>query len=72
MEYMTIQELADYTGIKISTLRSYRLKKKIPFIKINGCLRFSRSEIDQWIEGFKVPVLSRTNQPSNKQEVTMG
>jgi hypothetical protein len=33
--------------------------KEIPHLKIKGLLLFRKREIDKWVDGYKMPVLSR-------------
>jgi len=49
-EILTIKEVADY--LKVTERTIYRLAgaKKIPAFKVGGVWRFSRSDIDTWIE----------------------
>ncbi|WP_423377904.1 methylation-associated defense system helix-turn-helix domain-containing protein MAD1 [Burkholderia sp. LMG 32019] len=49
-EILTIKEVADY--LKVTERTIYRLAgaKKIPAFKVGGAWRFSRSDIDCWIE----------------------
>jgi len=48
-EYLTVKELSDYIKVKPKTLYFWAAQKKIPFYKIHGCIRFKKSEIDQWL-----------------------
>jgi excisionase family DNA binding protein len=49
---MTIKQVALYTGLKERTLRDYVYKSKIPYRKINKMVRFDKTKIDKWIDGF--------------------
>jgi hypothetical protein len=45
-EYYTEQQLADHLQLKLTTIRSWRLKKLPPnFIKFNRAVRYSGKEI---------------------------
>lgn len=46
-EYLTIQQVADYLGIKTSSL--YSKIGEIPHYRIGRLLRFRKGEIDTWI-----------------------
>lgn len=38
------------TGLPVSTIRSWRHRKKgPPFYKLQGCVRYDRDEIEDWI-----------------------
>lgn len=47
---LTVQEVADYLRVAQSTV--YRLAKegKLPGRKIGGMWRFSRKELDRWVQ----------------------
>ena len=49
-DIMTIKELSDY--LKIAEKSAYRFasEKKIPGFKIGNAWRFSKKEVDIWIE----------------------
>lgn len=52
--YISIEEAADYLGVKTSTIRSWIKKKNMPSHRIGGkLLKFKRSEIDEWVNGEK-------------------
>ena len=46
---LTINEVADWLGIKIGTLYTWVHYKKIPFVKIGGKLRFEMCKIEEFI-----------------------
>ncbi len=48
-QYLTIDELHEYTGIKKSTIYKMTSKGEIPFMKPKGRLIFKRKEIDKWL-----------------------
>jgi excisionase family DNA binding protein len=50
-EFMDIQDISRYLGIKTSTLYAMVGEKKIPHYKVGRLVRFKRSEIDLWMEG---------------------
>ncbi len=49
-EILTLKQVADF--LKVSERTIYRLAaaKKIPAFKVGGTWRFSRAELDQWIQ----------------------
>ncbi|MBD3197353.1 MAG: helix-turn-helix domain-containing protein [Candidatus Lokiarchaeota archaeon] len=49
-EYLNINELHEYTGIKKSTIYKMTSTEEIPFMKPKGRLIFKRREIDKWME----------------------
>lgn len=49
--YISIEEAADYLGVKTSTIRSWIKNKGMPHYRVGGkLLKFKRSEIDEWIK----------------------
>ncbi len=49
---MTVDELADYLGLKKQTIYNWLHQKKISGIKIGKVWRFERSYIDKWLKTF--------------------
>jgi excisionase family DNA binding protein len=49
--YWNIKDLADYLGIKPSTVYALVEEKRIPHYRIGRLIRFKREEIDLWMEG---------------------
>ena len=50
-DLLTIEELADLLGVKVSWLYGQTSAKKIPFLKLGGKLRFRRADVEGWIDG---------------------
>ena len=50
---LTIKELSEIISIKPSTLYSWSMQKKIPFIKIGKKVLFDLAEVMVWIESHK-------------------
>ena len=52
---LTLNDLADYLSVSRRTV--YRLMKgeSMPAYRLGSHLRFRRGEIDEWLEGKKVP-----------------
>lgn len=70
-EIMTIEEVAEYLRIPLSSLYKLAQQGKIPASKVGRHWRFRREFIDRWIdnqvhiEGMKKP--DRQNSPGDKQ-----
>ncbi|MEP1035509.1 helix-turn-helix domain-containing protein [Ekhidna sp.] len=47
-EVMTVDEVAEYLGVKPQTIYNYKNEGKIPYTKKIG-LRFIKKEIDAWL-----------------------
>lgn len=52
--YISIDEAAEYLGIKTVTLRNWIKKdEKLPAHKIGKLWKFKRSELDEWVKSGK-------------------
>lgn len=58
-KYLTMKELAAYTGLAYSTIANN--KKYLPHTYLNGTPLFKRSEIDAFLEQFRVKPKQRRN-----------
>ena len=47
---MDIANAAAYLGISVRTLRKWKDKRLVPFVKLGGLLKFRKSDLDAWIE----------------------
>jgi len=52
--YLRIAQVAEYTGLSVSTIRARILSKQIPYIKREGCVLFDINQVDAWMEGAQV------------------
>lgn len=53
---LTVAEVSKLTGFNEGTLRHWISEGRIPFIRISlRCVRFRRSDIEEWLEGRLVP-----------------
>jgi len=50
-EYLTCPELAAYLKLSVGTVRNWVHKDKVPYLKVNGAVRFDRAKIDAWMSG---------------------
>lgn len=49
-EILTIKQVADYLKVTERTIYRLAAAKKIPAFKVGGTWRFSKTEINQWIQ----------------------
>ncbi|ASJ23714.1 methylation-associated defense system helix-turn-helix domain-containing protein MAD1 [Laribacter hongkongensis] len=49
-EILTIKQVADYLKVTERTIYRLAAAKKIPAFKVGGTWRFSKAEINQWIQ----------------------
>ena len=48
---LTCAEAADYVGLKETRLRYEVFLKRIPHIKVGRSIRFTRAQLEVWVEG---------------------
>ena len=53
-EFLTIDEVSEYLGIKKSSLYSKVERKEIPYYKVGRLVRFKKSDIDPWMKKLKL------------------
>lgn len=52
--YISIEEAAEYLGVKASTIRTWIKAKGMPAHRVGSkLLKFKRSEIDEWVNSEK-------------------
>ncbi len=56
-EFLSIDELADYLGIKRSNLYSKVERKEIPHYRVGRLILFKKEEIDAFMAGRRVEVM---------------
>ncbi|MBM4305180.1 MAG: helix-turn-helix domain-containing protein [Deltaproteobacteria bacterium] len=49
-EFLSIQDLSWLLGVKVSTLYALVEERRVPHYRIGRLIRFSRSEINLWLE----------------------
>jgi excisionase family DNA binding protein len=49
-DFITIREVAEYLKIKEKTVYKLASENVIPGFKVGGSWRFSKTEIEQWVE----------------------
>lgn len=58
--WMNVSELADYLGLKPSTIYQYIGERRIPYYKKGHLVRFREEEIDRWMEASRVKTAEET------------
>lgn len=53
--YLSLRDLATYSGLSVSTLRDYvnHLRPPLPHYRIGARIMVRRSEFDQWVRQFR-------------------
>lgn len=62
MKLITIQELSELLKVKPKTLYQWAELRQIPFLKLNGALRFDLDDIESWLASCKKSIGSGYNQ----------
>ena len=47
--WLSVDELADYLGIKRDTVYKWIIRRKLPAHKVGRLWKFQASEIDEWV-----------------------
>ncbi len=50
---LTVKDLSNILNVKEKTLYQWAKLEQIPYIKLNGSLRFDPTDIKDWVEGSK-------------------
>lgn len=58
-QLITVPEAADFFRVTISTIRSWVLYKRIPYVKVGGAVRFRRADCENLIAARTVEVVPR-------------
>jgi PTS system nitrogen regulatory IIA component len=56
---MSVQEMAEYLNVNISTVYMWSQKGQMPAMKIGKMWRYRRSEIDAWLNSRRTPRVER-------------
>lgn len=54
MELLTIKEVADLLKVSVASIRRLQQGRKIPFIKVGGSVRFSKTDIEDYLKRIRV------------------
>lgn len=49
--YLSVDEIAEYLGIKKDTVYKWVAAKRIPAHKVGRLWKFKKAEVDDWIKG---------------------
>jgi excisionase family DNA binding protein len=58
--WLSVEEIADYLGIKRDTVYKWIERKEMPAHKIGSLWKFRRSEVDAWVLSGKASVQPKT------------
>jgi excisionase family DNA binding protein len=66
IELLTISEVAEFLKLSIPTVRRLQLKRYIAFVKVGGCVRFTKSDIMSYLERRRVSSVDQIMYGSTK------
>jgi excisionase family DNA binding protein len=66
LELLTIPEVAEFLKLSIPTVRRLQQQRHIAFIKVGGCVRFTKSDIMSYLETRRVSSVDQTIYGSTK------
>ena len=52
-EFLSINDVSEYLGMKRSTLYLKVEKHQVPFYRFGRLIRFKKVDLDRWAEGFR-------------------
>ncbi len=55
MKLLTVKEVCDMLAVKKSTVYEWTALGLMPYVRLNGALRFDEAEIRAWVERSKKP-----------------
>ena len=58
-KWMTVAQAAEYMGYKESYVRKLAEECRLPYYKPGKCIRFKRSDLDDYFEAAKVVPITR-------------
>ncbi len=58
-KYLNEHEVAEATGLSLSTLRNDRWKReKLPYIKIGKSVRYDENDVESYMDSHKIKVMN--------------
>jgi excisionase family DNA binding protein len=60
-EIFDVPSLAAYLKVSAKWIYERTHLKEIPHIKAGGQLRFRKTEIDRWLDSYRIPAVNRTD-----------
>jgi excisionase family DNA binding protein len=58
---LTIAEVAELLRISVSSVRRLQQQRRIPFVKVGGSVRFTKSDIVSYLESRRVRAIDAIN-----------
>jgi excisionase family DNA binding protein len=63
IDLLILREAAEKARIKLSTMRSWRAQRRLPFYKLGGRVLVSRADLEQFIAASRIPAVERKVKP---------
>lgn len=57
LDLLTIDDVAEWMGVKPGTVRSWVFYRRIPYVKVGALVRFDRAELVCWLEEQRHPAI---------------
>jgi excisionase family DNA binding protein len=64
--WLSVEEIADYLGVKRDTVYKWIERKKMPAHKVGSLWKFKKEEIDNWIRAGKAAEQNVSPDPNNQ------
>jgi excisionase family DNA binding protein len=58
-ELLTIPEVAALLKISVPTVRRLQQRRQIPFVKVGGCVRFTRADVAAYLDKRRVGAIDQ-------------
>jgi excisionase family DNA binding protein len=59
----TVNDVSEFLKLRVGSIYNLVSQRKIPFLKVNGSVRFSPEELEKWIQGKNFLSSKATNSP---------
>jgi excisionase family DNA binding protein len=57
---MSIEEAAEYLGLKVATIYKYTSSRRLPFVKIGSRVLFTREKLEEFVKNHIVEPVTNT------------
>jgi excisionase family DNA binding protein len=58
-DLLTVPEVAAFLKISVPSVRRLQQRRQIPFVKVGGCVRFTRADIASYLDKRRVRAIDR-------------
>ena len=57
IELLTVKEVAELLRVSLPTVRRLQQARRLPFIKVGGCVRFAKSDIIEYLKRERIEAI---------------